>query len=527
MNVTIMPFAGLMPRISPKLLNNQNAQTATNCNFDSGQLSPSKIPLDASTPLLSGTRAIYWFNRKSNGGLGYWLQWSGDVNVVRGPIANDTNLRTYFTGDGAPKYTTASLAQSGAGPYPGASRNLGLPTPNSFNATAPGGSPAAGVQKIATAYVVTYVSDMGEEGPPSAPSAIVDRWDGGNVSLSSIPVATGSFVIASKRIYRQELNGVFQFVAQISAAATTYSDSVKSESLGEPVPSETWIAPHADMIGLTALPNGILMGWWKNTLAFSEPYQPHAWPIEYRLALDYDVVGAAVSASGVIVTTTGKPYLIAGSSPASMSQNPMDVVQACVAKRSVVDMGEFVIYASADGLVACGGLQAQLITEPHITPEQWRSMFNPSTVHGYRWNDRYLGFYSGGSFSFHPSEGFRLFTENCDCAFLDDETGSLYVKQGLALKKWGQGVAAAYTWKSKDFTVPPSGVFGALKVDAQSYPVVCKFYADGALKKTVSVSSKKPFRIPTIKRYRSCEIELTGSGVVNGVQIASSMSEIV
>ncbi len=527
MNQVIMPFAGIMPRVSARLLPNQNAQVATNCNFDSGQLNPSKLPLSTGISLVANTKSIYWFNRKENAGLGFWFQWNGDVNVVRGPIANDTNLRTYFTGDGAPKFTTALLGQSGGGPYPGITRTLGLPIPPSFNASGSTGTPAPGVQKIATAYVITYVSEFGEEGPPSAPTAIVDRWDGASVTLSSIPVASGNFIIASKRIYRQELNGVFQFVAQVAAATTAYTDTLKSEALGEPVPSETWVAPSTEMIGLTALPNGILMGWWKNTLAFSEPYQPHAWPIEYRLALDYDIVGAAVSASGVIVTTTGKPYLIAGSSPASMSQNPMDVVQACVAKRSVVDMGEFVIYASADGLVACGGLQAQLITEAHITPEQWRSTFNPSTIHAYRWNDRYLGLYSGGSFSFHPTEGFRLFTDNCDCAFLDDETGCLYVKQGTELKKWGQGAIASYTWKSKDFTTPPSGVFGAIKVDAQAYPITCKFYTDGTLRKTKTVSSKKPFRIPTLKRYRSCEIELTGSAAVNSVQIASSMSEIV
>jgi hypothetical protein len=75
MNLTIMPFAGLMPRISPKLLNNQNAQTATNCNFDSGQLSSSKAPLAAGIALQYGVQTIYWFNKNAGGGP-YWLQFS-------------------------------------------------------------------------------------------------------------------------------------------------------------------------------------------------------------------------------------------------------------------------------------------------------------------------------------------------------------------------------------------------------------------------------------------------------------------
>lgn len=472
----------------------------------------------------ASTKTIYWFNRDADGG--YWFEWDSDVDVVRGPIVNDTNLRTYFTGDGAPKLTTASLGQSGGGPYPGASRSLGIPAPTAPTAAGPSGSPPSGAQTISTAYVVTFVSEFGEEGPTSPASNVIDRWDGGTVTLSSIPVPSGAFVAPTKRIYRIELNNVFQFVAEIPAATTTYSDTVKSESLGDPVPSEEWVAPHEDMVGLTALPNGVLMGWWGNTLAFSEAYQPHAWPIRYRLALDYDIVGAAVSAYGVVVVTKGMPYLIAGSSPASMSQTKLDVIQACLSKRSVVDMGNYVVYASADGLVAVGGTETHLITESHITPEQWRTAFDPQSIHAYRWDDRYLGFYSGGSFSFHPQEGFRVFTQQCDCAFLDDQTGDLYIKQGTNLRKWGQGEPSLYTWRSKVFSVAPGHVFSACKVDAVNYPVTLKFYTDGALRKTKSVSSPHAFRLPTRERYREMEIELTGTAAVNAVQIANTMSEV-
>lgn len=516
-----------MPRISPKLLDKNFAQTASNCYFARGRLEPSRTPLNTGVTLLSDTETIYWFNREALAGAGYWFQWDGDVNVVRGPIVDDTNLRTYFTGDGVPKLTTATLGQSGGGPYPGAARDLGLPAPGTFIATGPSGEPDAGTQKISTAYVMTFVSEYGEEGPPSAATNIVDRWDGETVSLSSIPIPSGNFVVVTKRIYRIELNGVYQFVGEILAAATTFDDDVDSEFLGEPVPSTSWIAPHEDMIGLTALPNGIMMGWWGNTLAFSEAYQPHAWPIEYRLALDCDIVGAAVSAYGVIVATTEKPYLIAGSSPASMSQNKLDLKQSCVSKRSVVDMGEYIIYASADGLIAAGGANAQVISKAHITPLQFRNQFNPSTIHAYCWDDRYLAFYSGGAFSFHPDEGFRVFTDNCDCAFLDDETGDLFIKQGTALRKWDQGTTASYTWKSKVFAVPPGQPFGACKIDADTFPVSMTFYIGGVLAKSLSVTSDKPFKLPSKTRYREAEIQVTGTAVINSIQLATSMSEIL
>lgn len=519
-----------MPRVSPKLLDPTFAQTASNCYLARGKLEPTKAPQNTAVSLQSGTKTIYWFNREANSGNGYWFQWSTDVNVVRGPIANDTSLRTYFTGNGVPKYTTSTLGQSGGGPYPGVSRDLGLPAPNAPTATGPSGSPPEGGQKVSTAYVMTYVSDLGEEGPPSPASAIVDRWDGGTVSLTGLSVASGNFVVSQKRIYRAELNGNYQYVGAVSAATTVFSDNIDSDLLGEPVPSTDWDAPNAAMVGLTALPNGILMGWWGNTLAFSEAYQPHAWPIGYRLALDYDIVGAAVSASGVVVVTKGIPYLIAGTSPASMSQNKLDIVQAGVAKRSVVDMGKYVVYASADGLVSVGGTDAQVITEPHITPEQWRTMFKPDSIHAYRWDDRYLAFYNNGttsgSFSFHPKEGFRLFSDYVDCAFADDRNGDLYVKQGTLLKKWNYGISSTYTWKSKIISVPPSQLFGVCKIDADGYPVTFNYYADGNLVKNVSVTSKQPFRLPTTARYTDAEVQVSGTNAINLIQLATSMSEI-
>lgn len=531
MKITFDSFMGLMPRVAPKLLDQRYAQIATNCRLASGRLEASRAPLATAVSLSSATQSIYWFNRDANAGAGYWFQWNSDVNVVRGPIADDTNLRTYFTGVGEPRFTTAALGQLGSGPYPGASRTLGIPSPGAPGAQGSIEDVPEGAQVISTAYVVTYVSDLGEEGPPSIPSNIVERWDGTSVTVNNISVATGDFIVSQKRIYRAELNGIFQYVGAVPAGATSFTDSIESAALGEPVPSTDWDAPDSAMIGLTALPNGILMGWWGNTLAFSEAYYPHAWPVKYQLALDFDIVGAAVSAYGVVVVTDGSPYLIAGSSPDSMSQSKLDVAYAGVSKRSIVDMGDYVFYASADGLVAVGGNQAQLITEAHILPEQWQSMFKPDSIHAYRWNNRYLGFYNNGSvsgaFSFHAEEGFRFFAEYADCAFVDDKNGDLYIKQGTQLKRWDRGANSAYIWKSKILTVPPEQLFAVAKIDAESYPVNFTFYADGVAVKSISVSSRKAFRLPTLSRYQEAEVLVTGSAAIDSIQLSTNMSEIL
>lgn len=526
MNEFIGPFLGVMPRVSPELLSPGYAQVAQNCSVVSGILEPSKLPLATAIGVQSGTKTIYWFNREANGGLGYWFQWANVVSVIRGQIANDSFLRTYIFGDGVPKYTTSSIATSGGGPYPSVVRTLGLPAPNAPVATGPAGTLPSGSTKISTAYVMTYVSDIGEESVPGPASNIVDRWDGASVELAGLSVASGSFVVTLKRIYRIELNNVFQYVGSVGAATTTFTDNIDTEFLGEPVPSETWNAPFSGMVGATSLPNGGIVGWWGNTLAFCVPYQPHAWPIDYRLALDYDIVGAAVSAQGIIVCTAGAPYLITGSTPEGMAQNKMDTVAACVSAQSIVDMGEYILYAGSDGLIAAGGLSAELITKSYMTPEQWRTSVSPSTLKGYRYKDYYLGFYSGGSFAFHPQQGFLFFTDTADCGLIDDKTGSLYIKQGTTLKKWNEGTAATYRWRSRIIRLNTVSPFSCARLDAKAYPVTVRFYADGVLIKTKSVLSKKAFRLPNLSGYYNAEVEVESSNSIVSLQLSSSMSEL-
>jgi hypothetical protein len=527
MSEFISPFMGVMPRVSPELLESGYAQTAINCNIERGILEPSKAALSLANVMQSLTKTIYWYNRDANGGLGFWFEYSSVVDILRGQIANDSALRTYIFGNGAPKYTTSAIATGGGGPYPSVVRDLGLPIPSAPTAAQPGGSPPDGGVKISTAYVITYVSDLGEESAPSVPSNVVDRWDGVTVALTGLSVASGAFNVNAKRIYRAELNGVFQYIGSVSNATTTFNDTIDSDLLGEPVPSTDWDAPPSTIAGAINLPNGIIMGWWGNTLAFCEPYMPHAWPIRYRLALDYDIVGAVSTSQGAIVVTAGLPYLISGSTPDGMAQFKMDVIAACTSKTSIVDMGEYAIYASADGLIATGGGSGtENITLPFMTAEQWRATVTPSTLRGCRYKDYYIGFYTGGSFAFKPGVGFLFFTEQADATFIDDKTGELYIKFGTALKKWNLGTAQSYTWKSKIFRIQNGKNPACAKVRAHSYPLTFKLYADGVLVKTHTVASRKSFRLPTSSRYDFYEFELTGSAPVVSVQFADSMSEI-
>ncbi|WP_299940437.1 hypothetical protein [uncultured Microbulbifer sp.] len=213
-----------------------------------------------------------------------------------------------------------------------------------------------------------------------------------------------------------------------------------------------------------------------------------------------------------------------------MSLVPLDEIHACASKRSMVDMGEYVLYASPDGLVAVGGTDARLVTEPLILPAQFRARFDPASIHAYRFEDRYLAFYNNGSergsFSFSVEEGFRFYEVYADAAYLDEVSGELYLCRAGVVSRWGAGAESSYTWRSKVWPSPLGVIFTAAKIDADSYPLTFDFYADGQLLHSCSVADGRAFRLPCARRYRHVQFELRSNAPVSNIQLASSMSEI-
>lgn len=129
--ITVGVFSGMAPIVSPRLLDPRFGQKVVNALNTSGELSPIKEPLKIGNNLLAKPgvkKTIYRFG-KDRGEAEYWFHWPTDVNVVRGSINDDTNERTYFTGDGVPKYTNAAVA-TGTPLMPSVSYTLGIPKPD-------------------------------------------------------------------------------------------------------------------------------------------------------------------------------------------------------------------------------------------------------------------------------------------------------------------------------------------------------------------------------------------------------------
>ena len=246
-------------------------------------------------------------------------------------------------------------------------------------------------------YVYTYVSALGEEGAPSPPSAAIASLDGDTISITGLQAPSTHFRdITAINIYRTnstQAGTEYQFV-KVIAVATSTTDSVLAENLGEVLGTTTWFVPPADMEGITSMPNGMMVGFEGKNIHMCEPYFPHAWPPEYDQAIDYEIVGMAAIGNSVAILTEGVPYILTGSHPRNANARPYKLNQACVSKESIASTEDRIMYASPDGLVEISVNGAKLITADYVGKAEWAA-YDPTTMVGEIHDDKYFGFYDG------------------------------------------------------------------------------------------------------------------------------------
>ncbi len=525
--ISVMQFYGEAAGVTPRLIPQGYAQQASNCDVSMMTLRGIKSPeaTEHDTGIID-PKAIYKYPN------GLWLAWDNDVDVVRSPLADDAYERIYWTGDGAPKLAAIDTATAGSAPYPNVSYTLGVPAPDNeitISSEPSGTEPDTAVK---TVYSHSYISTYGEEGPLSAASAIATRWDdGGDVTINIPSITATGMVISKVRIYRSEDGGEYNHVVDLAAGTGSFVDSVNTDELGGTSVSIEWDPPNENMRGLTVIPGGFMAGFFDNVLCFSEPGYPHAWPISYRLRFDDDIVGIAVSASGIVVCTRGMPYLVVGSVPSSMDMVKVETPQSCLSKRSIVDMGDYALYASPDGLVQIGN-GAGLVSGNLMTRDRWKSL-NPSSIHAYRESDRYLAFYTdtggnSGAFSFSAARGFEFFDLSCSTAFYEPYEDVLYMASDTGLLAFDAGERTSYTWRSGIFEVQPGTSFTCGKIVAANYPVSLTVNVGLTELYTITAESDRMFRLPAgrIDR-REFDFTLSSEFEVYSVQLAQSPSELI
>lgn len=550
MRLRFRQFSGEYPRLNPAMLPDAGATDATNVRLASGAIQPLYGATSVSTLALTG-HSIQAIHLWSVGGNDYWLRFQDAVSVIRSPIADDSYSRIYWSGDsrlgGALCYSYTPAVSSGGGTeYPNNYYKLGIPAPTVKPVLALASGTTDGVETEARAYVYTYVGKLGEESAPSPPSDIlICPADTATVNVSAMTVdvaASASREIEKFRIYRVATgssgNAEYLFVAEIATSySQPYADTLLTSELSEPVPTISWTAPRDGMTSLGLTAYGVAYAAYGKILCMSEPFVPYAWPRDYELTCDNDIVAIGHYDNFIIVGTRGRPVMITGIDPASMSQQELPIIEACASARSMVSMGSYAIYASPNGLVMASGSTARLVTEGIISNREW-ALMTPTSIHAYQHRGKYLFFWyadasNNGGVIFdplRPEDGFIRINAYYVAGYRDTQNDILYlIDSSKNLVKFDANSAApsTYSWKSKSVALERPASMTSARVLADSYAsLTLTVYADGATHHTQAITSSLPVRMPRSGRKRNWQVKVSGTDAVREIAIAETVTEL-
>lgn len=340
----------------------------------------------------------------------------------------------------------------------------------------------AGTNQTRT-YVYTWITAWGEESVPSSASSTIFLKEGQTVNITDLPAAwpgsyTGTYQTAGLkvRIYRTipSSSGTNYYkVGEVDLGTTTFTDNINATTLTTLLPSLYYDKPNADMVGITSVHNGIMVGFFGNTLCFSEPGQPHAWPIKYRHQLDTDIVAVGNFGTSIIVATKGRPWLFQGNAPATMAKVRMDYILPCVSKRSLVNMGYGVCWASTGGLaIYSAQTGGEHVTKYVHSWESWRAKIDATTVVGKFYNGQYFANHSNGAFMFQKDDqvgGYLTeISQTWTAGYYDIQYAKFYYAYNGNVWLWDdptQGLSTA-DWMSKTLVTKGYMNLGAARVIA-------------------------------------------------------------
>lgn len=596
MKIVFDSFLGANSSISDKLLPPQLAVEATNVFTDQGALTPLRAPKQIgyeanffNNPAIQPT----WntnvntlnsiFLMKNN----LWLAWAGSTKTSCAllQIKDNSDWQLAFTNtDIGPQYCSYNENNVGNSANPTITHPLGIPAPNLTLQATVSAKPTpesslkiswvvAGTlgdtisNRIGRSYVYTYVNSKGREGPPSVASNIVYSNDDEQIILSNFSVATGQLTdIVGINIYVASSGGTFNFLKSITPPSSSVATiTIADNTFGSAIETTLYDPPPINLLGLTAMANGMLAGYVDNNLYFSEPYQSHAWPTDYIVPMDYPIKGLASIGNMLYISTDGYPIIGFGNTPSLMTFSKLGSVQANVSDRSIVSMSNGAMYASPDGIVLLSNGKAEIISHGIISEYVYKLM-NPSSIHAYFYRNKYIGFYDSGLSStiesgfgeIIPQKGaFILDIERkvvtysdiyCDTAFSDKVSGKLFVVKHVSaldgndniiyynnLYEWNNDASfVSLRWKSKPILTKPINMAVAqILADSYTSGIYIQIYADdnlidfGGGTTMRLVSSNNPFRLPAGYRAKKWAVRVQGIGHINKILLATSIDELI
>ena len=415
----------------------------------------------------------------------YWIPfYDKSARCHRGPLVNDRYNRYYWTQDGQGlRYDTFQNLEYNSFTT---GYDVGVPPPTKVPAVA-AAQPADDNDLLVTrAYVYTYVTVYGEEGPPSPPTT-ADGVDGELWEISNMltgPEDDKRRLLASKNIYRTvpAETGVseYHYVGSVGINTPVYFDRAADEtvSLNRIMECEFWYPPPEDLSGLTAHPNGFFVGYSGRDIYFSEPYRPHAWNPNYIVSTLGEIVGFGVFGTTVVVCTNSFPYTATGIHPQAMVLTQHDTAEPCLSRYGIVSMPFGVYYPGPNGLMLFGSRGLSNATKELMTKEEWQNRYQVTTFDAARYQSQYVALYNTTKgIMFAPDEPMAALVDldlasgtaepdQADSIFTDEHSGRTYLLSSCDMYEWNpvSGANLEFDWTSMEFDASDPVNFGASRI---------------------------------------------------------------
>lgn len=343
-----------------------------------------------------------------------------------------------------------------------------------------------------------------------------------------------------------------------------YGDIATSQSLpGDLMLSEHFFTPPLNVTSSGLTESGWLWVTTQTSLTFSERYLLHAWPPSGNLTLPLvnEVVSAISFYDIVFIGTPAQPFRatvsVSDDDTVQVNAYPYPEIQPCI-PNTMVRAPFGALYTCNQGVVALEETRMQMITRELMhggtTLYSWcddgiHKEFTFSDITKAAWfNGFYVGYApSGKIFVYQPPEDLNALHEFQQLVTMDapvEEVPIALVEGGYGLhtafgnnlyywpipgwERSGDSIKKlCYHWKSKKFVMPGETNFAAGKVVWECDGEVCfKLLVDCRCVFTYKVVDCLPFRLPSSSGGIEFEIEITGTGTVSEVHIASSMREL-
>lgn len=328
---------GLNERLSPSLLQPNEAVMCTNVDVLSGSLQSAADFLGLGTELLPYS---YYYK-------GAWVESATPRDYL------EYQGKLFWT-DGVEPRKFDGTTESRLGIAPPTTKltvtNIGQPTGDIVQYT----------------YTFYNVND----GTESAPAPVTDEieYPDDRVTLGNIEESLDPQVTHIK-IYR--VGGpylLFTEMVELANGTTEYQWFTYDEEplLGGQLESESWTPPPNELRWISQV-YGTFMGSVGPRLYFSiDVGNPNYWPAENYIDFYEDITGVTEAGNGILVFTENKTYALTGTSPQTFVKHLVSADQGCIEGRTIATIGATAIWLSKDGVCASNGSQVDIISKDKL-----------------------------------------------------------------------------------------------------------------------------------------------------------------